>query len=572
MPPPPRTAPRLSPLSLLYCAANLIGVAMMFLINLSTPLEIFEAQRVFVLEKGWLIALVFFPLVFGLGILLLRQVERPVAAALALQSGSRSADPALRLRAERRLLNLPFAMAAINLAMWIVVASVIGLFFQFLRDAPLRFAFIVIFRGVMIGLITSSLSFFFLEAFARSRLMPWFFAEGRQSEVPRVFRMSIVRRIRMLYGSGTINPMLLLIGTLASVLLEARARQDPAAPLVGGILTFSVVLYSLFVIVALGLNYFTGRSILAPLRSMIAGVRRVRQGDFNRRVAVVSNDELGVLGDGINEMMAGLRERERLQRSIHLAKEVQQALLPKRDPTVDGLDVSGTSVYCDETGGDYFDYLGAGGERPATFDVVVGDVSGHGISAALLMASCRALLRQRSAAGGSPGAIVSDVNRLLERDVEDSGSFTTLFFMRVALAERALTWVRAGHEPALLYDPAHDRFHELRGGGPALGVHPKWAYAEHHAAGLDRGQIVVIGTDGIWEARNSAGEMFGRERLWAAVRRYRQESARGIVAGCLEALERFRQQALREDDTTLVVIKITANLSVADGRGPRHPK
>jgi sigma-B regulation protein RsbU (phosphoserine phosphatase) len=561
MPQPPCKPSRLYMLYPIYCAANLIGVLMMLLLNLFTPLEIFRAHRSFILDKGWLLGLVLFFAVFAIGLFLLHQVLQPIAGSLARRAAAETPEPAGQQAAVRRLLNLPFAMAGVNLTMWIVVSTVIGLLLVLFRDAPARLSAILIFRGVMVGLITSSLSFLFIEMYTRSRLIPHFFPEGKLVEVARVFRMSIVRRIRMLYGSGTINPMLLLVGTLVSVYLEAQAHAEPGTALVREILWFTLVLYGLFVVVALSLNYATGRSILEPIRSMMVMVKKVRGGDFHQRVQVVSNDELGVLADGMNDMAAGLVERERLEHSLRLAKEVQQALLPGRDPSVPGLDVAGTSIYCDETGGDYFDYLYDSDRNPRAIGVVVGDVSGHGVSAALLMASCRASLRQRAAGGGGPGAVVSDVNRQLARDVEDSGSFTTLFYLHVDLENRSLAWVRAGHEPALVYVPQADDFYELRGEGPALGIHADWPYAENRRDGIPEGQIIVIGTDGIWEARNAQGGMFGRERLCAAIRDSRHQDAKQIAAACIAALNAFQNGAPREDDVTLIILKFAAPVS-----------
>jgi sigma-B regulation protein RsbU (phosphoserine phosphatase) len=162
------------------------------------------------------------------------------------------------------------------------------------------------------------------------------------------------------------------------------------------------------------------------------------------KARVVSNDELGDLGDGINEMTEGLIERDRMRQSLYLAKEVQQALLPRTDPQISGLDIASTSVYCDETGGDYFDYLASDGLNSGKISIVVGDVSGHGVSSALLMATARAFLRQRSGLPGSISQIVSDVNRHLTRDVEESGGFMTLFNLTINAKSRSLSWVRPG--------------------------------------------------------------------------------------------------------------------------------
>jgi sigma-B regulation protein RsbU (phosphoserine phosphatase) len=186
---------------------------------------------------------------------------------------------------------------------------------------------------------------------------------------------------------------------------------------------------------------------------MMRVVDKVRDGDFHQKVKVVSNDELGDLGDGINEMTVGLIERDQIRQSLYLAKEVQQALLPRSVPDIKGLDIASASVYCDETGGDYYDFFVPEEPDAGRISIVVGDVSGHGISSALLMTTARAFFRQRSALPGRISAVVSDVNRLLAHDVADSGGFMTVFLLSIDRLNRRLSWVRAGHDPALLYDP-----------------------------------------------------------------------------------------------------------------------
>ena len=144
------------------------------------------------------------------------------------------------------------------------------------------------------------------------------------------------------------------------------------------------------------------------------------------------------------------RQRDLLQQSLDLAMEVQQSLLPKKDPQVEGLDIAGRSIYCDETGGDYYDYLNLG-EGPGRIGVAVGDVSEHGISSALLMTSVRAFLRQCSSTSKDLGHILSDVNRNLAPDVEDSGLFVTMFCCCIDPLIKSVQWSNAGHDPALVY-------------------------------------------------------------------------------------------------------------------------
>jgi len=273
-------------------------------------------------------------------------------------------------------------------------------------------------------------------------------------------------------------------------------------------------------------------------------------------VRVVSNDELGVLGDGMNEMTEGLMERARLQHSLNLAKEVQQALLPRSVPRIRGLDIAARSIYCDETGGDFYDFLVGDDPEANTIRMMIGDVSGHGISAALLMATARAFLRQRSALPGEIADVVTEANRQLARDVEDSGGFMTLFYLEIDTAAQRLDWVRAGHDPAIFSDPAGGSVEELKGEGVALGIDAGYVYRGYRKTGLASGQVILLGTDGIWEARNAAGDMFGKEPIYQILRRHGDADAQGILTACLYCLETFQDGTAREDDVTLIVIKV----------------
>jgi sigma-B regulation protein RsbU (phosphoserine phosphatase) len=224
--------------------------------------------------------------------------------------------------------------------------------------------------------------------------------------------------------------MVLLCVTVAFAVWELDEAMVTSAQFSRDILTFSGSVFIIFIIMSLSLNILVGKSILRPINDMIEVARKVRNGQFHQKVRVVSNDELGIMGDGMNAMTDGLIERDRLCRGLYLAQEIQQALLPRTCPNIDGLDIAARSLYCDETGGDYFDFIGNGNKQ---LNVVIGDVSGHGISSAILMASVRAFLRQRAHLPGNLSRMLSDVNRQLVADVEDSGNFMTLFYLRIEM-------------------------------------------------------------------------------------------------------------------------------------------
>jgi len=171
------------------------------------------------------------------------------------------------------------------------------------------------------------------------------------------------------------------------------------------------------------------------------------------------------------------------------------------------------------------------------------------------MTSVRGFLRTRVGQPGSAAEIVTDMNRYLAEDVLDSGRFMTLFFLSIDPQAHKLHWVRAGHDPALVYLPSQDRFAMLKGEGLALGVDRRGSYAVNVVDGLEAGQIIVIATDGIFEARDHHGDMFGHARLQDTIRHYCTESARQIVDRVFEAVAAHVEDLPPEDDRTLVVIK-----------------
>jgi serine phosphatase RsbU (regulator of sigma subunit) len=272
---------------------------------------------------------------------------------------------------------------------------------------------------------------------------------------------------------------------------------------------------------------------------------------------VVSHEDITALKLAEEALIKREHERDRLRHSLELAGEIQQMLLPRRNPKIAGLDIAGRSIYCDETGGDYYDFISFNQDGKETLGVVVGDVSGHGISSALIMAAVRSALRQRLSLPGSISQIITDVNHQLAADVGDSGQFITLFYLSIDPVKRDLNWVRAGHEPAIFYDPATGQFEELAGDGVALGVDQHARYAENEKGNFTPGCIIVLGTDGIWESRNSSGEMLGKGVINKIIRENASRSAIEIMQTVVTTIKKFQAGFTFEDDLTVVVVKAT---------------
>jgi len=285
-------------------------------------------------------------------------------------------------------------------------------------------------------------------------------------------------------------------------------------------------------------------------------LRAIRVAELEPIRVVVSHEDITALKLAEEALRKREKERDRLRHSLELAKEIQQRLLPKANPRIAGLEVSGKSIYFDETGGDYYDFIKLKENANEKLGVVVGDVAGHGISSALLMATVRSAIRQRLALPGSIAQIIADVNRQLAGDFAESGEFVTLFYLSIDPARKTLEWVRAGHEPAICYDPAANDFLELSGSGMALGVDKQCQYEINRRENLPRGSIIVMGTDGVWETRNKSGQMFGLTAIYDIIRNNSAAGAHEIMEEIFDRYKKFRKAAQPEDDVTLVVVKL----------------
>jgi len=292
-----------------------------------------------------------------------------------------------------------------------------------------------------------------------------------------------------------------------------------------------------------------------PMMDLVAFVHRIHQGDLEQELKLEYSTEFVQLSKQINTMTAGLRDRMRLRSSLALAQEVQQNLLPSGRPEIKGLDIAGHATYCDETGGDYFDFLKIAGQPDTTAAIAVGDVVGHGVAAAMLMATARGILRSRCRTPGTLAELLTHLNSLL---VEDTGGdrFMTMLLMTVDAKRKEMCWATAGHDRPIVYDPATDRFSEFKGSGMSLGLIKKAVYQEHLFTDVQPGQVIMALTDGLWEAFNRDGEMFGKNRVRNLVRRFANLSAAELSERINAELSRFLDAKSPDDDLTFVIVKV----------------
>ncbi len=315
--------------------AMAVGYITVAFLNLFTPLAFFKDRREFFLAHGEWIN-------FGLGILFIAFVaislqyilQKPVARIVRGHNKGIPLEAGLALKGKRRLLNLPVLMAIVNLILWITIPILFLTVVAEILDLHSHTAMFLYFRTVMVGLINTALSFFLLEDYSRRNLIPVFFPDGRLSRIPGVIKIPIRKRIRVLYMSGTSVPMIILVGSMLLSLWGLQDQTLTAREFGVQLLIFAVVVCVIFVLIALRLNLLVGRSIIEPISQIVGVVENVRAGDLEKRINVVSNDEIGALGETGNEMIRTLAEQKKIRDLFgkYVTPEIRDEIIAGRIP------------------------------------------------------------------------------------------------------------------------------------------------------------------------------------------------------------------------------------------------
>ena len=242
-------------------------------------------------------------------------------------------------------------------------------------------------------------------------------------------------------------------------------------------------------------------------------------------------------------------EKQRLEAQLEVARQVQLELLPARDPKLEGFDISAYNFATEEVSGDYYDWVRIYDDQ---IGLVIADVSGKGVPAALLMAFLRASLRAATHIGYAPHISMSKVNNLLWESIERN-QFVTAFYGVLDAANRTLAYSNAGHNPPFLMEENGTVHFEERGGVP-LGMFRDARYYEYYAT-IEPGQMLVLYTDGATEATNRAGDEYGRDRLVEAVRSCRHLRAREIIDFIHHDVLNWTEGLGPTDDVTFFIVK-----------------
>ncbi len=308
----------------------------------------------------------------------------------------------------------------------------------------------------------------------------------------------------------------------------------------------------IIILAAACIAFISSRRMSNQYQTMIDAWNKLAQGDFTTRLTMKTNDERDRLFEAFNDMVPKLEEHVAMRETLAVARDVQQELLPSTPPVLPGFDIAGASISCDETGGDYFDYFFRTNGHLA---LVVADVCGHGVPAALLMATLKGALRQRADQPGNPSSIITDVNNQIAAITSGSGRFLTAFYAEIDPETMTMTTVRAGHDPAFVFDSSTQTWSELKGKGIAVGAMTDITYTEEEHV-LQPGQTILIGTDGIWEAKNEDGQLLGKGPIYEVIQNDRQETAATIIDHIFAAVHQHRGKSAPDDDVTMIVTRV----------------
>jgi phosphoserine phosphatase RsbU/P len=327
------------------------------------------------------------------------------------------------------------------------------------------------------------------------------------------------------------------------------------------------VLAGLFVVVEL-ISVFIGvtisKRITGSIHDLYQGMIALQKGDLQHRIPVRRKDQLGLLAHSFNQMTASMThlleevsEKKRLEQELEIAREVQATLFPKQLPHAPGLTVFGGCEPARVVSGDYYDFIV---EDESRLHIVVGDISGKGISAALMMANLQAAMRNqlllfKQGDPGNIGETLAEMMRRLNQQIylnSPSEKYVTLFASLYDAPRRTLHFCNAGHLPPILID--NGDVQRLEAGGTVLGLFEA-ARFQPGSVQLDPGAILAIFTDGVTEAFNSADEEFGEEHLLSILRDMRRLEPEAIYRGVTDEVRRWQGSLKQHDDITLIIAK-----------------
>lgn len=316
--------------------------------------------------------------------------------------------------------------------------------------------------------------------------------------------------------------------------------------------------FIVLVLVVSAMSLLLSNMITRPIRALTEGVKALGRGELEHKVDVKTNDEFEELSNSFNKMIFDLKklhftatEQERLLKELEIARGIQQSILPKTAPYIEGVEISATNLPAREVGGDFYDYVPVAKNH---WGLTIADVSGKGMPAAIFMGLSRTIVRASTTGNISTENALKHANELICRDSR-SGMFVTLFYAVLDSINMKLKYVNAGHNPPFLLREGANNIISLEATGIPLGVMENIDINEREIE-LLRGDILVLYTDGVTDAINEKEEAFGKEKLAEIIQKDSSLTAKDIIQKVQDEIVMFAGEQPQFDDITLMIMKV----------------
>lgn len=316
--------------------------------------------------------------------------------------------------------------------------------------------------------------------------------------------------------------------------------------------------FIVLILIVSAISLLLSNMITRPIRALTEGVKALGRGELEHKVDVKTSDEFEELSSSFNKMISDLKklhftatEQERLLKELEIARGIQQSILPKTAPYIEGVELSATNLPAREVGGDFYDYVPVAKNH---WGLTIADVSGKGMPAAIFMGLSRTIVRASTTGNISTENSLKHANELICRDSR-SGMFVTLFYAILDSINMKLKYVNAGHNPPFLLREGADNIISLEATGIPLGVMESIDIKEREIE-LARGDILVLYTDGVTDAINEKEEGFGKEKLVEIIQNNRSLTAKNMIKKVQNEIVMFAGEQPQFDDITLMIMKV----------------
>lgn len=381
---------------------------------------------------------------------------------------------------------------------------------------------------------------------------------SEQSSIFSVLGVHFIRPID--WSSGTaISARPILISVPIRILFIQLFSQS--SRIIMMLLYVIAGIYVLTVLVSIFAGARIARGITRSINDIYTASEQVQKGEFDFRIHSGKNDQLEIMADSFNELSAGIKhlmgevsKRERLEKELEIAREVQAQLLPQEIPQSHGLLLAAACLPAQRVGGDYYDFI----QNSEFLDLVIGDIAGKGISAALLMASTLATIHHTLNEKNHKDQVERIVSVAEEVNSQvflrsASNAYSTLVIASYNEKNRTLTYCNAGHQPPILISSG--KASELRIGGTAIGLFSQWQFTADTIR-LESGDMIVFFTDGVVEAANQDDEFYGNDQLLELVMENASLDPESLRSKIINSVMEWSGEGPQGDDITIICLKV----------------